>query len=147
MSEIKEIQNAGTRIVRLTPSSVITRWPCEVCGGCTEKYSVVATYLNGRGIAGDGECFVCEWCLEAGASDFPARLRRRAEDLEAHARFLRSEAQATWEVPTFEEWEQALARDEAKWEQAYADAEGRCHECGEPLSGGLCPECDASQTP
>jgi hypothetical protein len=46
--------------VQLTRTTFFTRWPCKVCGGCTEQVDVLA---EGHGVR------VCESCLRDGDID------------------------------------------------------------------------------
>jgi hypothetical protein len=109
--------------VKLVPTNFHTRWPCTICGGCTEKVSVLAEGLvahdaalpdaypvnpiarilchhrpNGRTIR------VCESCLEAGNID--QRLAEHARLLEAEARDMRALI-GRLRVPSYEQWQSA----------------------------------------
>ncbi len=65
--------------INLVYSRFLTRWPCHVCGGCTDKVEVLA-----EGHDGDGDTIrVCETCLKAG--NINARLEQHAKDLEVYA--------------------------------------------------------------
>jgi hypothetical protein len=79
--------------IKLTITRMLTRWPCHVCGGCTEKVSVLA----------ESECGlrVCEQCLEAG--DIDARLEAYAASLERCAAETRALI-GRLRVPSFAEY-------------------------------------------
>ena len=53
----------------LVDTNFLTRWPCDICGGATEKVSVLCESESGERI--------CERCLEA--NDFDNRLNEFAE--------------------------------------------------------------------
>jgi len=84
--------------IKLVVSGFLTRWPCHVCGGCTEKNAILC-----EAEIGHSKLRVCEQCLRAGNID---------ERLEENARWL--EDRATWIreligrliVPTYAEWEE-----------------------------------------
>jgi hypothetical protein len=87
--------------IKLVPTNVYTRWPCHVCGGCTEKVGVLAESEDGTR--------VCERCLKAGNVD---------ERLEAFAQALENEARLTrgligrLKVPTYQQWRDACDAEE-----------------------------------
>jgi hypothetical protein len=93
--------------IELVKTRFFTRYPCDVCGGCTEKVSVLA-----RG----HDLLVCETCLEAG--DIDERLKRHAAALMAAVtRGLIGRLQ----VPSWAEWqaaEKAVIEDEARYDRA-----------------------------
>src|SRR5258708_6381180 len=60
--------------VKLVRTNFYTRWPCTVCGGCTEKVGVLAEGPSVR---------VCERCLQSG--DIDGHLARNAAELEHEA--------------------------------------------------------------
>jgi len=64
-------------------TNVFTRWPCDVCGGQTEKVEVLC---EGK-MASGADIRVCEFCLEAG--NINERLERHASLLEGDTRFVR----------------------------------------------------------
>ena len=82
------------------------RFPCDVCGGSTEKHSVLAQS------SGTPRIVACETCLERG--DIDATLVRHADALERRAAEVRG-----WEgrlkVPTFAEWQAAVDRENASF--------------------------------
>jgi hypothetical protein len=80
--------------VELTITNTLTRWPCSVCSGCTEKVQVLAE-------AGTTGIRVCETCLEAGNID--ERLERHAKSLEEGAAKTRALI-GRLRVPTFAQW-------------------------------------------
>ena len=93
--EWKEMKmDAAIKIrINLVVTNVLTRWPCHVCGGCTEKVEVLAE--------GGGGIRVCETCLKAG--DIDARLEQHAAALEACAEEVRALI-GCLQVPTYQEW-------------------------------------------
>ena len=99
--------------VELVDSNYLTRWPCTVCGGCTEKVEVLAE-------AESGGIRVCETCLEVGNIDEPlewhaAQLLKRAEWLQSLVGRL--------EVPTFAEWQDRINQAEDEMRHMYTAAE------------------------
>jgi hypothetical protein len=85
--------------IELVKSNFLTRYPCNICGGCTEKVPVLA---KGHGL------LVCERCLEAGAASIDARLERHAAVLEAMAGAARALIGRLL-VPSYAEWQAAMA--------------------------------------
>ena len=83
--------------VKLVETNFLTRWPCHVCGSCTEKVAILAEAENGLR--------VCESCLRAG--DIDARLERHAAALEAEAAEVRKLI-GRLVVPTYAEWQGAV---------------------------------------
>jgi hypothetical protein len=89
-------------VVALTNSNYLTRWPCFVCGGCTEKVNALAEVLSGEyeGLR------VCETCLDEG--DLDRRLARPAAELEQG---VKEEVEALralirrLRVPSYAEWQ------------------------------------------
>jgi hypothetical protein len=82
-------------------SGFLTRHPCHVCGGCTEKVSVLAE--------GPERFRVCETCLKEG--DIDLRLAKHAAQLQAQADFI-SGLIGRLQVPSYEEWEEAQATED-----------------------------------
>ncbi len=91
----------------LVESKSLTRHPCHVCGGSTDKVPILAEVKEGqfKGLR------VCEQCMEK--RDFDARLLAYAEALEANAALVRSLV-GRLEVPTFEEYQARYAEYELK---------------------------------
>ena len=112
--------------VELVESSFLTRWPCTVCGGCTEKVPILA---EGRQDLSSGDINVgeyrtirvCENCLQFGEID--ARLELGARQLEAQAQSLR-EMIGRLRVPTFAEWQARCEQHELEWREDYEKATG-----------------------
>ena len=94
--------------LELVETNFLTRWPCHVCGGCTEKHPILAEVTEGP----FKDFRACETCMES--RDFDAKLTAQAERLEEHAACLRA-AVGRLEVPTFQEWEDAINRHEKEW--------------------------------
>jgi hypothetical protein len=99
------MSKANNEIVcELVRTNVYTRWPCTVCGGCTEKVSVLTEAKDT--INGGEDILVCERCLERG--DIDGELSRHADRLEEHARVYAQELRRLighLRVPTFERWQ------------------------------------------
>jgi hypothetical protein len=87
--------------IELVKSSFLTRYPCNICGGYTEKVTVLA---RGHGL------LVCERCLEAGADNIDERLERYAAALEAMAAETRALIGRLL-VPSYAEWQAAMAAE------------------------------------
>src|SRR5579884_2339368 len=112
--------------IELVPTNFRTRWPCTICGGCTEKVAVLAEGVLPNGAMGPDAnpanpvaqimrrmdapqslgtvIRVCETCLEAGNID--ERLARHVDRLESEARELRALI-GRLRVPSYEQWKNA----------------------------------------
>jgi hypothetical protein len=99
------IPAAGPIKVELVWTNVVTRWPCTICGGTTEKVSVLAE--------GPGGIRVCEQCLEC--RQFNDHLERNARWHEDEAKRLRTlhDVINRLEIPTYQEWIEEGDRHEA----------------------------------
>ncbi len=122
------IPTTGPIKIELVRTNFFTRWPCHVCGGCTEKVAVLAEGPEGLR--------VCESCLQAG--DIDARLEAQAAALDAGARMTRSLI-GRLQVPSFAEWSEAEnaaeVEDAAALEAAdRAEAARRAKLAAEPKS-------------
>jgi hypothetical protein len=117
--------------ITLVETNYLTRWPCTVCGGCTEKVPILA-----ESEYTEGECIrVCERCLEAG--DIDSRLRKNAASLRAYADCVESLV-GQLIVPTYEQWEAACERHEDEFGRmrrlgAIRDGEARVFDGEDPL--------------
>ena len=101
-----DIHNGARKVkAELMKTSFITRWPCHVCGGHTEKVAILTEVPAGE----YGGLRVCETCIEAQAID--AGLRRRAAELEGQAEAIRNLI-GLLEVPTPQEYHAAELQDE-----------------------------------
>ncbi len=91
--------------IEMVETNFFTRWPCTVCGGCTEKVAILAE--GTQQFSDDGEVRtvrVCETCLEGGDGlGIDARLELRARGLKGQAALTRSLI-GRLNVPTFAEW-------------------------------------------
>ncbi len=90
--------------IEMVETNFFTRWPCTVCGGCTEKVAILAE--GTQRLSDDGESRkvrVCETCLEGGGLGIDARLDLHARALEGQAALTRSLIDRL-KVPTFAEW-------------------------------------------
>jgi hypothetical protein len=129
MTEIIELKFERT--------NVFTRWPCTVCGGCTEKVAVLVEAKDS--INGGDDLRVCEECLKR--DDIDGELGRHADRLEADAQELRRLI-GHLKVPTFAEWRAECERADAEvptyaeWraERGRADAEWRAECAAAPQS-------------
>ena len=128
--------------IKLTETNFFTRYPCTVCGGCTEKVAILAE--GTQQLSDDGESRtvrVCESCLEGAAGlGIDACLDLHARALEGEAALIRSLIGRV-KVPTFTQWCEAerehevhavmeidgIGRDEAenKVHRDYPRAPGR----------------------
>ncbi len=100
--------------VKFVRTNFFTRWPCTICGGCTEKVSVLTE--GEQPLSDDGECRlirICEGCLKE--ADIDGSLELHARQLEAEAELLR-EMIGRLKAPTYEEWQ---AREEREDVAAY----------------------------
>ena len=126
----------GTIKISLTTTNFLTRWPCHVCGGTTEKHSVLAEgeqdLLHGEYGAGPNEyrtVRVCGQCLN-GADGLSIDQR-----LENHVRMLEDKAKLTralignLQVPSYAEWEAACREidDACREDEALREVECRPH--------------------
>lgn len=99
-------------VVELVERCGYFRRGCHVCGGHTEKVTVLAEVVSGeyQGMR------VCETCLKAG--DIDARLAAHADTLEAQAALLR-EVIGRVKVPSFEDWERKAKQVDDEIAAAY----------------------------
>lgn len=100
-------------------TNFFTRWPCHVCGGCTEKDSVLC---EGEQRLPDGSMRVvrvCPSCLKD-AQAIDQTLERTAAVLEAEAAATRALI-GRLKVPTFAAWE---AAEKAADDEIVADMSG-----------------------
>jgi hypothetical protein len=97
--------------VELVETNVLTRWPCTVCGGVTEKDPILA---EGADPSAEKKKIlrVCDLCLKDGNID--ARLLDHAARLEANAAYLRTLV-GRLDVPTYAAWKAAYEEHELKW--------------------------------
>ena len=91
------IPETGEIEIVLTRTNFLTRRPCSVCLGCTEKVEVLAE--------GPGGLRVCERCLQRG--DIDAHLEQRALALEEQAKKARALI-GRLRVPTYGQWRRAM---------------------------------------
>jgi hypothetical protein len=103
---------SGKVKVTLGRTNVHVHWPCHLCGGSTQKESWEALIPSDDG---DGKCFVCRQCIEAGAEAIPERLLAQAQQYEAWAAECRREAEAEYELPTVEDVERLMAEARAEY--------------------------------
>ena len=99
--------------VSLAPTNFLTRWPCHVCGGRTEKDPVLAEGKQDLGPSNDGTVRdyrtvrVCDQCLKgADGLSIDQRLESFAKSLDAEAELTRAMI-GRLQVPSYAEWEAA----------------------------------------
>jgi hypothetical protein len=87
-------------------TNFFTRFPCHVCGGCTEKVGILCEVKDGpyKGWR------VCEQCLKSG--DVDERLQKNIKRVEEELQELRALA-GNLVVPSYEQWlDECHAEDE-----------------------------------
>jgi hypothetical protein len=95
--------------VNLEQVALRTRWPCDFCGGHTDKVDALPAWYDGDG----DRHYLCDECVVAGNEGIRPRLLNFAEVLERWAQDLRSLSEGgDWELPSIEEI--AEARFEAE---------------------------------
>ncbi|MCH8167162.1 MAG: hypothetical protein IIC03_04445 [Proteobacteria bacterium] len=113
--------------ISLTPANFLTRWPCHVCGGRTEKDPVLAEgeqNLPSDGLPGRKyrTVRVCDQCLKgADGLSIDQRLETYARQLEYEAELTRAMI-GKLQVPSHAEWEDACRAHDEAFELEYADA-------------------------
>jgi hypothetical protein len=90
--------------LKLVRTNVFTRWECTVCGGYTNKDSVL--------IEACGYLRVCPLCLKTGNID--ERLENHAAFVEGKAEYIRSFI-GQLKLPTFAEWEVEEQKANDEW--------------------------------
>jgi hypothetical protein len=100
--------------MQFVSTTTFTRWPCDICGGTTEKVSPLCEGVtpDGRGV----RC--CEFCLEAGQDKIDAILLRHIEMYEPRLTFLESLV-GRLVVPTYAAWEAAVKAENHASELAW----------------------------
>lgn len=100
-------------IFELVETNFLTRWPCHICGGCTEKEPILCEVKSGeyKGTR------VCESCLKCG--HFDDHIRAQIESLEKYAESLKSMI-GRIQAPTYEQWEAAMEAYEQRWREDHA---------------------------
>jgi hypothetical protein len=107
--------------LQLVESQFLTRWPCTICGGCTDKVEILCENQK-EGIR------VCETCLKDGKRKIDARLEEEAASYEKEAAspdeyvasckkkaaYLRMLIRQL-HVPTFAEWKAAMKEVHKAW--------------------------------
>ena len=103
--------------VELVETNFLTRWPCTVCGGCTEKVPILAESKTGER--------VCESCLRAGNID--ERLEQYALVLDTAVDTAAAATRSLigrLSVPTYEEWQARCEQHDREWREGYEKATG-----------------------
>lgn len=103
--------------MKLVRSFGLTREPCLVCGGFTEK---VRIHCVGNDEAEKLRIRACENCLKA--ADIDNRLQQHAAWLDEKAKYLRGLV-GRLETPTFVQWQAREAEDEAEFIRLNPDPE------------------------
>jgi len=87
-------------------TNYLTRWTCDLCGGCTEKVNVLTEVIEGdeKGLR------VCERCLEAGQSKVNDIMRLQVMELKAEAERI-SKLIGRVVLPSYADW--LVAEDQA----------------------------------
>ena len=111
--------------VELIKTNILIRHPCHVCGGYSEKVTVLA---EGRDSDRNVVVRVCETCLENGNID--VSLERHAAKLEENAKFVRS-LKGRLKVPTFLDWKKLINDNDDMARREYEERTGK------PFPGGL----------
>ena len=106
-----ETKTTDKIVFRLVRTNVLTRWRCHICGGVTEKAPILCESGGADGVR------ICERCLSS--RDFDAQLESHAQSLEAEAAQTRAMI-GRIEAPSFAQWEQAMADDNAERERVVA---------------------------
>jgi hypothetical protein len=97
--QARERFNATTAFINYEQNMFLTRYPCAICGGSTEKQDPMATVLLPSGNAG----FACDECATADQTTIRERLIHQAEHLEKAAVERRAWAGFAWVLGTTEE--------------------------------------------
>ena len=102
--------------IKFRETTFFTRYPCTVCGGCTDKVNI----LTESEPETDGALVrVCETCLQAGEID--ERLEAHAQALEVRAAYVR-ELKGRLKVPSYEEWIALENLANEKWPDSVIEA-------------------------
>ncbi len=90
-------------VFELVQTYCFTRYPCHICGGCTEKVDILCEVTDGefKGLR------ICECCLEAGKEKVDERLKAQIKSLEGRLSELKSFA-GRLEFPTYAKWEERM---------------------------------------
>jgi hypothetical protein len=130
-----------TATINYAPNSVLTRWPCAICGGHTDKQDPMAEITLPSGSEGG---FACDACATADQDTIRRRLITKAQALEKEAAERRAWAGHEWRLGTTEQ--QVRDADPERYEV-------RCHQCqttvpyeqaDDPYFYGLCGRCVAA---
>lgn len=91
----------------LKETNFLTRWPCDICGGCTEKVPILCEVVTGpyEGLR------ICEYCLEAGGEEVNMRLKYYIRTLEQRVYELKS-MEGRLDFPKYAEWKAAYDEHE-----------------------------------
>jgi hypothetical protein len=101
-------------------TNLYMRWPCHLCGGCTDKEGVECV----APCPGDGkphELFACQQCVEENDPD--ARIAEQTAHREAQIGYLRS-LLGRVVLPGADAWREAVAEAERQWREEYGEEYG-----------------------
>lgn len=90
--------------IRYEITNTFSRFPCDLCGGCTDKEPVIAMLVEP---CGDGTgrqvTDVCSQCLAAGSGGLRDRILAHASRVQAEADYLRTlaNAEVRWPASDF----------------------------------------------
>jgi hypothetical protein len=96
----------------------LRRWPCDTCGGYTDKIGILPVWCDEDGDRHD----MCDRCVVSSPDEVRSRLLSYAEALESWAAVTRRWAQAEWEMPSLEQTAEAVVRDMAEEVDYYKSA-------------------------
>jgi hypothetical protein len=100
--------------MKLVESGFLTRYPCHVCGGCTEKEPILCeAEIDGVTLR------VCETCLKAGQEEIDNRLKKHIQKLKDYADDL-TRLIGQLKVPTYAEYEAAAEAHAKAFEEQYS---------------------------
>lgn len=104
--------------MKLTNTTCYTRWPCTICGGCTEKVAILCEDTNNPQ---NVRVRLCECCLERSEQERDELLQKHIAGLVRRVEYLKFLSVV---VPTYNEWQVAeFLHDHAMGEAGAIDAE------------------------
>lgn len=101
-------------VFELVETNFLTRWPCNICGGCTEKDPILCEVKSGeyKGMR------ICTSCLTCG--NYDDNIRAQIDDHERYIKLLKSML-GRIEAPTYDQWWDATNEYEQRWREEHAD--------------------------
>ena len=139
--------------IKLRETNFFTRYPCTVCGGCTEKVAILAE--GTQQLSDDGETRtvrVCETCLEGGDGlGIDAHLDLHARALEGEVEMIRSLI-GRLKVRTFAQWCEAERAHEVRSvmeieDMGHDEADNKVHPDYPREPGGPLPDVGGEKPP